>query len=182
VVSPHAYHANGTSARANLSSINLFWPSKGAHAHAGLPTPALPKSVVSPTPALDDDKYPHIKEENTMPQIVEPSSTDDEPEAQRAVIRLALDEIAAEVGTKLREASLNFPVYLTVSNSGTSLATIACPLDPSDTEWAHASAIVCKIIGLRLGNVRLLGRPLQCAVANATMGAAEVTADVRTEQ
>jgi hypothetical protein len=117
-----------------------------------------------------------------MPQIVEPSSTDDEPEAQRAVIRLALDEIAAEVGTKLREASLDFPVYLTVPNSGASVATIACPLDPSDMEWSRASAIVCKIIGRRLGNVRLRGRTLQCAVANATMGAAEVTADVRTEE
>jgi hypothetical protein len=115
-----------------------------------------------------------------MPQIADPTPTDDESEAHRAVLRVALDEIAAEVGTKLCEASLNFPVYLTVSNSGTSLATMACPLDPSDTEWAHASAIVCKIIGRRLGNVRLRGRALQCAVANATMGAAEVTADVRT--
>jgi hypothetical protein len=113
-----------------------------------------------------------------MPQIAESSSTDDEPEAQRAGLRLALDEIAAEVGTALREASLNFPVYLTVSNSGKSLATMACPLDPSDTEWSRASAIVCKTIGRRLGNVRVRGRPLQCAVANATMGAAEVTADV----
>jgi hypothetical protein len=117
-----------------------------------------------------------------MPQIVEPSATDDESEAQRAVLRLALDEIAAEVETKLREASSNFPVFLTVSNSGKSLATMACPLDPSDTEWSRASAIVCRIIGKRLGDVRLRGRALHCAVANATMGAAEVTADVRTEE
>jgi hypothetical protein len=128
------------------------------------------------------DKYLHIKEDNSMPQLVEPTSTDDEPEAQRAVLRLALDEIAAEVGTELREASLGFPVYLTVSNSGTSLATIACPLDPSDTEWAHASAIVCKIIGRRLGNVRLRGRPLQCAVANAKIAATDVMADSESEQ
>jgi hypothetical protein len=111
----------------------------------------------------------------------EPSS-DDEPEAQRAVIRLALDEIATEVGTELRNASLDFPVYLTVPNSGTSVATMACPLDPSDSDWSHASAIVCRIIGHRLGDIRLRGRALHCAVANATMGAAEVTADVRTEE
>jgi hypothetical protein len=117
-----------------------------------------------------------------MPQIVEHTSTDDEPEDQRTVLRLALDEIAVEVGTKLREASLDFPIYLTVSNSGKSLATMACPLDPSDTEWSRASAIVCKIIGRRLGDVKLRGRALHCAVANATMGAAEVTADVRTEE
>jgi hypothetical protein len=117
-----------------------------------------------------------------MPQIVEPTSTDDEPEAHRAVLRVALDEIAAEIGTELREASLGFPVYLTVCNSGKSLATMACPLDPSDTEWSRASAIVCEIIGRRLGGVRLRGRPLHCAVANATMGAAEVTAEVRIEE
>ena len=44
-----------------------------------------------------------------MPQIVEPSSTDDEPEAQRAIVRLALDEIATEVGAAMRDAHLDFP-------------------------------------------------------------------------
>jgi hypothetical protein len=116
-----------------------------------------------------------------MPKIVEPTSTDDEPEAQRAVIRLALDEIAAEIGTELRNATLDFPVYVTVCNSGKSLATMACPLDPSDTEWSRASAIVCKIIGRRLGDVRLRGRPLHCAVANGTIAATDVTADAESE-
>jgi hypothetical protein len=124
------------------------------------------------------DKYLHIKEDSIMPQIVEPA----EPEAQRAMIRLALDEIIAEVGVALRDAQLDFPVYITVPNSGQSVAGMACPLDPSDTQWFRATAIVCRIIGARLGDVRLRSRPLQCAVANATMGAAEVTADVRTEE
>ena len=113
-----------------------------------------------------------------MPQIVEPTT----PEAQREIIRLALDEIAAEVGTALRDAHLDFPVFLTVPNSGDSLATMACPLDPSDRDWSHASAIVCRIIGQRLGDVRLRGRALHCAVANATMGAAEVMADTGSEE
>ena len=104
-----------------------------------------------------------------MPQIVELT----EPDAQREVIRLTLDEIAAEVGTALRKAHLDFPVYLTVPNSGNSIATIATPLDPSDGDWSHASAIVCRIIGQRLGDVRLRGRALHCAVANATVGDAE---------
>ena len=112
-----------------------------------------------------------------MPQIVEQTSTNDGREAQREIIRLALDEIATEVGTALRDAHLDFPVFLTVPNSGESLATMACPLDPSDADWSHASALVCSIIGQRLGDVRLCGRPLQCAVANATIGAADVVAD-----
>ena len=112
-----------------------------------------------------------------MPQIVEPTT----PDAQRGVIRLALEEIAAEVGTALRDAHLDFPVYLTVPNSGESLATMACPLDPSDGDWSQASAIVCRIIGQRLGDVGLRGQPLHCAVANATMGAAEVMGEARSE-
>jgi hypothetical protein len=112
-----------------------------------------------------------------MPQIVEQTSTDDGREAQREILRLALDEIATEVGTVLRDVHLDFPVFLTVPNSGDSLATMACPLDPSDSDWSHASAIVCGIIGKRLGAVRLHGRALHCAVANATMGATDVVAD-----
>jgi hypothetical protein len=73
-------------------------------------------------------------------------------------------------------------MYLTVCNSGESLATMACPLDPSDTEWARASAIVCRIIGERLGDVRLRRRPLDCAVANARLGATEEVPDARTEK
>ena len=117
-----------------------------------------------------------------MPQIVEPAPTDDEPEAQRTVIRQSLDEVAAEIGVALRNAHLDFPVFLTVPNSGHSVATVACPLDPSDTEWSLATAIVCRIIGQRLGDVRLRGRSLHCAVANAQMGAAEVTADAESEE
>ena len=109
-----------------------------------------------------------------MPQLIEPTM----PDEQREIIRQSLDEIAAEVATSLRDAHLDFPVFLTVPNSGNSLATMASPLDPSDSEWSHASAIVCRIIGQRLGDARLHGRPLHCAVANATMGAADVMADL----
>jgi hypothetical protein len=117
-------------------------------------------------------------EDNTMPQLIEPTT----PEAQREISKLALDEIASEVGTALHEAHLDFPVFLTVPNSGESLATMACPLDPSDQDWSHASAIVCRIIGNRLGDVRLRGRALHCSVANATVGAAEVMADPDSEE
>jgi hypothetical protein len=112
-----------------------------------------------------------------MPQLVEPTT----PDAQREVIRPALDDIASEIGISLRDARLDFPVYLTVPNSGESLATMACPLDPSDGDWSHASAIVCRIIGQRLGDARLRGRPLHCALANATVGATGVMTDVESE-
>jgi hypothetical protein len=123
-------------------------------------------------------KYLHPKEDTKMPQIIEPTT----PDAQRSVIRQSLYEIASEVGTALREANLDFPVFLTVPNSGESLATMACPLDPSDADWSRASAIVCRIIGQRLGDARLCGRSMTCAVANATMGAADVMADLGSEE
>ncbi len=113
-----------------------------------------------------------------MPQVVEPT----EPDAKREIVRNSLNEIATEVETALREVHLDFPVFLTVPNSGDSLATMACPIDPSDSDWSHASAIVCRIIGERLGDARLCGRPLHCAVANATMGAADVMADATSDQ
>ena len=59
---------------------------------------------------------------------------------------------------------------------------IVSPLDPSDGDWSHASAIVCRIMGQRLGDVRLRGRPLHCAVANATMGAADVMPEAGSEE
>ena len=113
-----------------------------------------------------------------MPQIVEPTT----PDAQREVIRQSINEIAAQVATALRDAHLDFPVFLTVPNSGDSLATMACPLDPSDGDWSHASAIVCRIIGQRLGDAPLRGRSMICAVANATMGGADVMADMGSEE
>ena len=62
------------------------------------------------TGRLATDKYLHTTEDCTMPQIVEPTPED----AQREIIKLALDEIATEVGTALRDAHLDFPVYITV--------------------------------------------------------------------
>ena len=99
-----------------------------------------------------------------MPQLVEPTT----PDAQREIIRQSLDEIAAEIATALRDAHLDFPVYLTVPTSGDLLATMASPLDPSYGDWSHASAIVCRIIGQRLGDTRLRGRPmiLRCGECN----------------
>jgi hypothetical protein len=113
-----------------------------------------------------------------MPQLVELT----EPEAQREVIRLALDEIVAEIGTSLREALFYFPVYVAICGSGESLATMACPLDPTNTQWSKATAIICRIIGKRLGDVRLRGRALHCAVANGTIAATDVIADAESNE
>ena len=98
-------------------------------------------------------------------------------DAQREIIRSNLTEIAADIGMAMRDAGLNFPVFLTVRDSGDSLATIATPLDPSDQDWQRTSAIVCQIMGKKIGGSKLRSRELLCAVANAApMSASEVTA------
>jgi hypothetical protein len=92
---------------------------------------------------------------------------DDRLDAQRQIIRASLNEIANELGMIMRDEGLGFPVYITVRNSGDSLATIATTLDPTDAEWSRASAIVCEVIEKRVGGGKLRGRELPCAVANA---------------
>ena len=99
---------------------------------------------------------------------------DDLPDAQRDVIRRSLDAIANDVAMALRDAGLNFPVFLAVPNSGNSLATAATPLDPSDADWQRASEIVCQIVAKKVGCDRLRGRELTCAVANGMVAAADV--------
>jgi hypothetical protein len=60
--------------------------------------------------------------------------------------------LAADIGMAISDAHLDFPVYLTLPKPGDSVATMACPIDPSDADWSNASAIVCDIIGKRLGD------------------------------
>jgi hypothetical protein len=100
---------------------------------------------------------------------------DDTSIEQREIIGHSLDEIANDIGMVLRDAGLNFPVFMTVRDNGDSLATIATSLDPSDDDWERASAIVCQIMEKKIGGGRLRSRELLCAVANAApMSVSEV--------
>ena len=99
-------------------------------------------------------------------------------DAQRDVIRHSINEIVNDIGMKMRDVGLTFPLYITVRNSGDALVTIATPLDPSDEAWQQASAIVCRTLEERIGCNRLRGRELACAIANAgAINATDVTAD-----
>ena len=103
---------------------------------------------------------------------------DDRIDAQRDLIRQSLDQIANDIGMAMRDVGLNFPVYMTVRNSGDALVTIATTLDPSDADWQQASEIVCRIIEEKVGCGRLRGQTLPCAIANAgVINAIDVTAD-----
>jgi hypothetical protein len=114
-----------------------------------------------------------------MPQVVEHEPN--EPDAQRAIIRLALDEIGTETNTALRESGLCFPVGFAIPSSGNAFIMMVTPLDPSESDWAQATAIVRHIVSSKLDGIRLRSRPLPCTVVNATMGVAEVTTDPTAE-
>jgi hypothetical protein len=105
------------------------------------------------------------------------SSTGDTLDAQRDVIRQSLNEITNDIGMKMRDVGLTFPLYITVRNSGDALVAIATPLDPPDEQWHQAREIVCRTLEERIGCGRLGGRELACAIANAgAINAADVTA------
>jgi hypothetical protein len=121
-----------------------------------------------------------LKKDNHMSTIEheDDSSTDDTLDAQRDIIRQSLDTITKDIGMAMRDAGLTFPLYITVRNSGDALVTIASPLDPSDTDWQQATAIVCRTIEERVGCGRVRGRELSCAIANAgVINAADVTVE-----
>jgi hypothetical protein len=65
---------------------------------------------------------------------------DDRLDIQRKIIRASLNEIANDVGMIMRDEGLRFPVYITVRNSGDSLATIATTLYPTELPCAIANA------------------------------------------
>jgi len=105
--------------------------------------------------------------------------TNDRIEYQREIIRGKLDVIAGEVGSKLREAGLNIPVFLTIPRSGNAIVTMATPLDPHEGLWASVAAIVRQVVSERLGSIPLRSRALPCimATASGTMSAADLAVD-----
>ena len=80
-----------------------------------------------------------------------------------------------EVGIAMRDAHLDYPVGLTVPISGEAPITMVIPVDPSDDDWSHATAIDRQIVAKRLGGIRLRSRPLTCAMANAPMNATDIS-------
>jgi len=111
-----------------------------------------------------------------MNTITDKSSKDHKLDEDRETLRDSLDQIAVELGSAMRDAGLNFPLGLTVPETGDALVSILTPGEPSAADWKSAAAIVHEIVSKRLGGIKLRNRELQCAMANATMTVADVTA------
>ena len=115
--------------------------------------------------------------ENTYGETSQQDEAIDHRYAQRDLIRQSLNEIANDLSMEMRDAALDFPVYMTVPQHRKLIATIATPLDPSDQDWEKVSAIVCRILEQRIGGGRLRGPELTCVIADGSMAAADVTAE-----
>jgi hypothetical protein len=105
------------------------------------------------------------------------TSTDDDTEAKREIIRQSLDKISIEISKGLRDANLSYPVYLVVPSSGFAIASMMTPLDPSDHDWCRIGDIVQEIISERLDGTKLRNNELPCTMVNAPVSAAEIVAD-----
>ena len=117
-----------------------------------------------------------------MQDIVWTPVEDNQLETQRAKLRASVAEITNEVGIVMRNAGLTFPVNIIVPHSGDALVMVGSPLDPCDADCQRAIAIICEIVGDRLGGRQLRSRELKCAVANGTISAAEVIRIVQTRK
>jgi hypothetical protein len=113
-------------------------------------------------------------EVNIMDTIEELAN--DVADARRKAIRPVLDQIAAELAGALRDAGLDFPVYLSIPTSGRSIISFVTPGDPTEAQWSQATELLCATLSERLDRVKLMHRELTCAVANSTPVAAEITA------
>jgi hypothetical protein len=115
-------------------------------------------------------------------QILEPAndrefelSPENAIEAEREIIRQSVDAIASDVAMAMRDAGLHhYPIGVAVPNSGNSVASILCPVDPPDDDWSHITAIVCAVLAKKLGGKSFRGLPLVCAMTTAAVGVAEI--------
>ena len=86
-----------------------------------------------------------------MGTTAEQTEAEDHLNSQRNILTQSLDEIANNIGIRLRDVGLNFPVFISVRQDADALATIATPVDPTDEDWQRATIIVCRIMSERIG-------------------------------
>ena len=105
------------------------------------------------------------------------SSNEDKHKEDRATLKESLDEIAAEVGSAMRDAGLHYSVGLTIPFTGDALVSMLTLDHPSSADWQSATAIVYETIAKRLGGIKLRSRELPCAMINVAMNVVDVIAD-----
>jgi hypothetical protein len=101
-------------------------------------------------------------------------AADDSIEAKREIIRHFLNEVANNVGKRLRDADLSYPVYICIPSGGNAVVSMMTPLDPSDEDWRRIGDIVRAVLSEYLDGMGLRSVELPCTLAHA---AAEIASD-----
>ena len=62
---------------------------------------------------------------------------------------------------------------IVIPNSGSAVATVMTPLDPTEEVWARIMEIACRVIQEKIGSGRLHTREMACTMANEPSGVAD---------
>ena len=116
-----------------VSRAKLYTPhsrSWSHRSHLTIPQDRHPSPLIDTAIVLETINTSNVLKDNHMNTIEHEDnpSTDDTLDAQRDIIRQSINEIANDIGMKMRDVGLTFPLYITVRNSGDALVTIAIRL------------------------------------------------------
>jgi hypothetical protein len=117
-------------------------------------------------PPIDNDKF-DVADASAAYQIYRAD--------RRQRLTAALPQIAAEVTAALANANIRIPIFFSVPSSGGSLLTFATPVDPTEYDWDAATALICEIVGRKVGIEHLYSRHIPCVAAGLALDAADVS-------
>ncbi len=104
-----------------------------------------------------------IMTQRTQPEADERTAPVNQFDAERAHLRMALDDIAAEVAAAMKAAELSIEVLFMDPASGDALINFATDMDPVPRDWPQVQRIICRIVSSRVGIEGLCCRNVPCA-------------------
>ena len=105
-----------------------------------------------------------------------PMVPDNHFDAERAHLRMVLDEVAAEVAVAMQDAGFSIKVLFTSPADGEALLNFATDIDPHHENWPRVRQIICNVVGTKIGMKGLRCRCVGCAATAHSLGAADVAA------
>jgi hypothetical protein len=104
-----------------------------------------------------------IMTQRTQPEADDRTAPVNQFDAERAHLRMALDDIAAEVAAAMKAAGLSIEVLFMDPVGDEALISFATDIDPLHSDWPQAKEIICCIVGHKVGIEGLWCRSMPCA-------------------
>jgi hypothetical protein len=102
-------------------------------------------------------------------------AAEDHLRANRAHLRMTLDDMNAEVAIAMKEAGLSIEVLFMDPVGDEAVVNFATDIDPAHRDWPQAQQIICGIVSDRVGIEGLRCRSVACA-SPGQPGVADVAA------